>query len=101
MNWILSACVRRDSKTPLIPSPGNPKITSTPQSIRVSTKTSAAVMTDFSPKGVDAHEIPVDGRSPWTRVIEVDAASYRPTGYARRLLPIQFSSYSSDVYSAG
>src|SRR5579859_1166910 len=44
MNRILSSCVRRDSTIPLIPSPGSPKTTSTPQSNKVSTSTSAAVI---------------------------------------------------------
>jgi hypothetical protein len=38
---------------PLIPSPGSPKITSTPQSRMVSIKTSAAVFVIFSPHLLD------------------------------------------------
>src|ERR1700752_4810431 len=44
MNRIFSLCVLRDSTMPLIPSPGSPKTTSTPQSNKVSTNTSAAVI---------------------------------------------------------
>src|SRR5690348_12395899 len=43
MNLILSWRLRSASKTPLIPSPGIPKIVSTPQSIKLSTRTSPAV----------------------------------------------------------
>src|SRR5690606_7647475 len=37
------SCARRDSMMPLIPSPGSPKMVSTPQAQRVSTRISAAV----------------------------------------------------------
>src|SRR5512133_3060350 len=44
MNFILSCRLRSASKTPLMPSPGSPKMTSTPQSNNFSTKTSDAVI---------------------------------------------------------
>lgn len=42
MKRILSFCLRRASKTPLIPSPGSPNIVSTPHAIKRSTSTSEA-----------------------------------------------------------
>src|SRR5438128_905639 len=44
MKRMWSWCVRKDSMIPLIPSPGRPKIVSTPQSMRRSIRTSAAVV---------------------------------------------------------
>ena len=43
MNRIRSCRFRSDSMMPLIPSPGIPKMTSTPQSIKLFTSTSADV----------------------------------------------------------
>src|SRR3954466_1708661 len=43
MNWISPWRFRSASMVPLIPSPGSPKTTSTPQSMRMSTIISAAV----------------------------------------------------------
>src|SRR5665213_493970 len=43
MKWIASWCVRSASKIPLTPSPGNPKIVSTPHATRRSTNRSAVV----------------------------------------------------------
>src|SRR5690242_15906120 len=44
MKRICSRCVRSASMIPLMPSPGIPKTVSTPQSISVSIRTSAAVL---------------------------------------------------------
>src|ERR1700761_1942739 len=60
MKRIFFCALRSDSITPLMPSPGRPKIVSTPQSINFSTSTSPAVIRcsleepHKAPSGIDA-----------------------------------------------
>ena len=87
MKRTCSWCVRSASMMPLMPSPGSPKTVSTPQSISVSTSTSAAVLDMVNPpsslRSADGRADDVDGGQPKTRFASQIARSTKPVGGAR------------------